>query len=182
MKEVLVLVGSPRKKGNSDIMADTFIQGAEMRGHLATKIYVTDFKVAGCLGCDKCWVDGTHCVQKDEMSNIYPALEKSSVLVFSTPLYCFSWPAQIKSVIDRIYTYVSPNRKASLGIKESVLLAVAATGNATDFDGLLYSYNLNNKYHNWKDCGTLLATGVNEKGAVCAENWLERARIMGMEI
>lgn len=145
MKKILILVGSPRKKGNSDIMADTFIQGAEM-------------------------------------SNIYPALEKSSVLVFSTPLYCFSWPAQIKSVIDRIYTYVSPNKKASLGIKESVLLVTAATSNATDFDGLICSYHLNNKYHNWKDRGTLLATGVYEKGAVCAENWLERARIMGMEI
>jgi hypothetical protein len=57
-KEILVLAGSPRINGNSDMLADAFIEGAKKAGHSVTKIYAAAHKVNGCLGCNKCWSDG----------------------------------------------------------------------------------------------------------------------------
>ncbi|MGE5396639.1 MAG: flavodoxin family protein, partial [Chitinophagales bacterium] len=141
-KEILVLTGSPRINGNSDLLADAFIAGAEKAGHSVTKIRTASHKINGCLGCDKCWSNGTHCVQKDDMVKLYPALEKASVLVLATPLYYYSWSAQIKCALDRTYTYVSPDRQAAMAIKETVLLAAAGTTDITDLDGLVGSYRI----------------------------------------
>ena len=181
-KEILVLAGSPRINGNSDMLADAFIEGAQNAGHSVTKIYAAAHKVNGCLGCYKCWSDGTHCVQKDDMVKIYPAFEKASVLVFATPLYYYSWSAQIKSVLDRTFTYASPNRKFTMAVKECALLVAAETIEVADLDGLVGSYRISAHFCKWKDRGVLLATGVYEKGAVKKGNWLERAKKMGMEI
>lgn len=181
-REILVLVGSPRINGNSDMLADAFIEGAQNAGHSVTKIYAAAHKVNGCLGCNKCWSDGTHCVQKDDMVKIYPAFEKASVLVFATPLYYYSWSAQIKSVLDRTFTYASPDRKAKMAIRECALLVAAETRDIADLDGLIGSYRISARFCRWKDRGILVATGVYEKGAVKARNWLEQARKMGMEI
>ena len=181
-REILVLAGSPRINGNSDMLADAFIEGAQNAGHSVTKIYAAAHKVNGCLGCNKCWSDGTHCVQKDDMVKIYPAFEKASVLVFATPLYYYSWSAQIKSVLDRTFTYASPDRKAKMAIRECALLVAAETRDIADLDGLIGSYRISARFCRWKDRGILVATGVYEKGAVKAGNWLEQARKMGMEI
>lgn len=181
-KEILVLAGSPRINGNSDMLADAFIEGAQNAGHSVTKIYAAAHKVNGCLGCNKCWSDGTHCVQKDDMVKIYPAFEKASVLVFATPLYYYSWSAQIKSVLDRTFTYASPGRKANMAVKECALLVAAETREPADLDGLVGSYRIAARFCRWKDRGVLLATGVYEKGAVKEGNWLEQAKKMGMEI
>lgn len=181
-KEILVLVGSPRRNGNSDMLADAFIKGAEKAGHSVTRIQAAAHKVNGCLGCEKCWSDGNHCVQKDDMSKIYSALEKCSLLVFVTPLYYYSWPAQIKAVLDRTFTYANPNRKANLGIKECALLAVGETKEAADFDGLVGSYKIAANFCNWQDRGVLIATGAYEKGSIKAGDWLDKAEKMGLEI
>ncbi len=181
-KEILVLAGSPRINGNSDMLADAFIEGAQNAGHSVTKIYAATHKVNGCLGCNKCWSDGTHCVQKDDMVKIYPAFEKASVLVFATPLYYYSWSAQIKSVLDRTFTYASPDRKSKMAIRECALLVAAETKEVSDLDGLVGSYRISARFCRWKDRGVLLATGVYEKGAVKEGNWLDQAKKMGMEI
>lgn len=181
-KEILVLAGSPRINGNSDMLADAFIEGAKKAGHSVTKIYVAAHKVNGCLGCNKCWSDGTHCIQKDDMVKLYPAFEKATVLVFATPLYYYSWSAQLKCVLDRTFTYASPDRKFAMAVKECALLVAAETSEVADLDGLVGSYRIAARFCHWKDKGMLLATGVYEKGAVKAGDWLERARKMGMEI
>jgi hypothetical protein len=85
-------------------------------------------------------------------------------------------------VLDRTFTYASPDRKSAMAIKECALLVAAETSEVADLDGLVGSYRIAARFCRWKDRGMLLATGVYEKGAVKAGDWLERARKMGMEI
>lgn len=66
-KHVLVLVGSPRKHGNTDRLADAFIRGTQEAGHQVEKINLRDRTVNGCLGCGACQRNGGTCVQKDDM-------------------------------------------------------------------------------------------------------------------
>lgn len=69
-KKVLILSGSPRKGGNSDILCDEFLRGAQDAGHKAEKIRVAEKKVAPCSGCYYCSTHGGTCVHKDDMADI----------------------------------------------------------------------------------------------------------------
>lgn len=81
-KKVLILSGSPRKGGNSDILCDEFLRGAQDAGHKAEKIRVAEKKVAPCSGCYYCSTHGGVCVHKDDMADE----EKASA---DTTLACF---------------------------------------------------------------------------------------------
>lgn len=81
-KKVLILSGSPRKGGNSDILCDEFLRGAQDAGHKAEKIRVAEKKVVPCSGCYYCSTHGGACVHKDDMADE----EKSSA---DTTLTCF---------------------------------------------------------------------------------------------
>jgi multimeric flavodoxin WrbA len=102
-KKVLVLMGSPRKGGNSDRLSDEFIRGAEEAGHVTEKIYLKDKKISGCLGCSACQRNGGTCIQKDEMKEIYIKMTEAEVIVFASPVYFFTWNAQMKTVLDRTF-------------------------------------------------------------------------------
>ena len=70
-KKILILEGSPRKNGNTDLMAQEFAVGATEAGHKVEKIYIKDKTIKGCLGCGACQRNGGSCVQKDDMTEIY---------------------------------------------------------------------------------------------------------------
>ena len=53
-KNILIIEGSPRKGGNSDILTDQLIKGAEESNHNTEKIYLTDYNLNYCLGCYAC--------------------------------------------------------------------------------------------------------------------------------
>jgi len=97
---VLGIYGSPRKGGNSDQLLDRALKGVAASGAEVKKIYARHIKISGCLECGGCDQTGI-CVQKDDMSQIYPLLEESNVIILATPIFFYSPPAQIKAIIDR---------------------------------------------------------------------------------
>ena len=100
MKNVLILSGSPRRNGNSDMLCDRFALGAREAGHNVEKIFLKDRKIGYCTGCDYCFK--THkCSQKDDMAEIIEKMIQADVLVFATPVYFYSMDAQMKTLIDR---------------------------------------------------------------------------------
>ena len=100
-KKVLILSGSPRKGGNSDILCDEFLRGAQDAGHKAEKIRVAEKKVAPCSGCYYCSTHGGACVHKDDMADILQKMIDADVIVLASPVYFYSINAQLKAVIDR---------------------------------------------------------------------------------
>ena len=102
-KRILVLAGSPRRHGNTDCLADEFIRGAQEAGHETEKIYLKDRKINGCLGCGACQRNGGSCVQKDDMQEIYEKWLASDVVVLASPVYFYTWSAQMKAVLDRTF-------------------------------------------------------------------------------
>ena len=100
-KRILVLAGSPRRHGNTDCLADEFIQGAQEAGHETEKIYLKDKKINGCLGCGACQQNGGSCVQKDDMQEIYEKWLAADAVVLASPVYFYTWSAQMKTVLDR---------------------------------------------------------------------------------
>ena len=65
MSRVLILQGSPRRRGNTAALADSFAQGAKAAGHTVTKIFLRDKQIGDCLGCCACQKNGGQCIQED---------------------------------------------------------------------------------------------------------------------
>jgi Multimeric flavodoxin WrbA len=110
MKNVLILSGSPRKGGNSDILCDQFAQGAVEAGNRVEKIRIQEKNIGFCLGCEQCQANGGRCVQKDDMAEILAKMIDADVIVLASPVYFYTIDAQMKTVIDRTvprYTEIS---------------------------------------------------------------------------
>ena len=102
-KNVLVLMGSPRKRGNTDRLSDELIRGAQEAGHQVEKICLKDRKINSCLDCGACQRNGGPCVQKDDMGDIYEKWLAADVVVLASPVYFYTWSAQMKAVLDRTF-------------------------------------------------------------------------------
>ena len=103
-KKILVLLGSPRKKGNTATLAKQIVKGAESRGAEVETVYLNGLKIKPCQGCYACKKeDSQGCVVQDDMQLLYPKIKDADALVFATPVYWFNMSAQTKIFIDRFY-------------------------------------------------------------------------------
>jgi NAD(P)H-dependent FMN reductase len=98
--KVMGIYGSPRKAGNTDLMLDAFLEGAQEAGGEVSRVYVRDLEIRGCLGCGHCDKTGI-CIQKDDMQQVYPLLEEAQRIVVASPIYFYSVTAQLKLLVDR---------------------------------------------------------------------------------
>ena len=179
-KNVLVLTGSPRKGGNSDLMAEAFIEGANKAGHEVVKFETAAKNINGCRACNTCFSKGVACSFNDDFNELAPLLELSDVIVFATPLYWYSFSSQIKAAIDKMYSLFIGKRP--LKIKECLLLACCEEEDEKVFDGIIKSYELIAHLLKWNNRGQLTVPGVNKKGDILNTNALEKAKSLGLSL
>lgn len=181
-KNILILTGSPRKNGNSDRMADAFTKGAVSVGHQVTKFETARKEIGGCRACKTCWSKGKPCSFQDDFDELAPLLEAADVIVFSTPLYWFGFPAQIKAAIDKMYAYIGKGCKHPLKIKESLLMVCGADEDIKIFDGITATYREIAHYMKWENKGVLVVPNVSEKGDIEATDALMKAEEYGRSL
>ena len=122
MSNIVILVGSMRRDGNTDLLAQAFAEGARENNSVEI-VSVADYKVNPCIGCNSCFTrEGNQCFQKDDMAEIYKKLKMADVLVIASPVYFYGISAELKAIIDRLHT---PMRN-EFQIKKLVLLLVGA--------------------------------------------------------
>lgn len=100
---ILVLTGSPHRRGTSNTLADEFIKGVQASGHEVIRFDTPFLNIHLCIGCDRCGMNGP-CVFKDDMPHILDKILDSEMIVFISPVYYFGFSAQIKTAIDRFYS------------------------------------------------------------------------------
>ncbi|MDM8515887.1 flavodoxin family protein [Desulfobacterales bacterium HSG16] len=123
---VLALFGSPRKKGNSTLLANRIILGAESQGATIESVYLNGLNIKPCQGCYACQKeDSKGCAVDDDMQNIYPKIIEADALIIASPVYWFTMSAQTKIFMDRcIAMYNEDNKKSRLYGKN---IAIAMT-------------------------------------------------------
>lgn len=103
--KILGIGGSPRNKGNTDILLDYFLMGAESEGADTKKVLLRNYSIEPCIGCEACRKAGT-CIQfHDGMGSLYPEIEKSKGIILGSPTYNYNITAPMKAFIDRLYPY-----------------------------------------------------------------------------
>jgi multimeric flavodoxin WrbA len=177
-KKILVLSASPRKGGNSDILCEEFIRGAEEAGHGAEKISIRDKKINGCLGCLACQKNGGTCVQKDDMKEIYDKMAVSDVVVLASPVYFYSFNAQMKAVLDRTIAL-----HGMLHDKIMYLISAGEAPNETYMTTMIDSFR---KYigcfQNIKEGDIVFGYGASDAGDVRGTPATEEAYKMGKTV
>ncbi|MBR2082764.1 MAG: flavodoxin family protein [Elusimicrobiaceae bacterium] len=174
-KKVLILSGSPRKGGNSDLLCDQFLKGAQEGGHDVEKIFVSSKKIAPCLACYYCQTHKDQCAIKDDMGEIVDKIQVADVLVLASPVYFYSINAQMKAVIDRCVR--SWERIAN---KEFYYIMTAAEDAKHTMDTTLACFRgFADCLEGSKECGVLYGKGAYEKGAIKELPVYEEAYQMG---
>lgn len=176
-KKVLILSGSPRKGGNSDLLCDEFMRGAIEAGHKVGKIRVQEKKIACCIACYACRAKGV-CAIKDDMAEIMQKMIDCDVLVLASPVYFYSIDAQLKAVIDR-----SVCRWTEVKNKEMYYIMTAADTEKSSMDTTLACFR------GYADCvegavekGVIYGTGVYQSGEVKGKKVMQEAYEMGRNV
>ena len=153
-KKIVVITGSPRKNGNSFAMTEAFIKAAEAKGHEVTRFDAAMMKIGGCHACETCFKTGKACSFDDDFNTIAPAVLDADALVFTMPVYWYSIPAQIKGVIDRLYSLVVGGKDISG--KECALIACCEEEDMTVLDGVRIPMERTAALNKWKMVGEVL--------------------------
>ena len=170
MKKVLILSGSPRKGGNSDILCDEFARGAKNAGNDVEKIRVADWNIAPCKACYFCQKNGGRCVMNDKMSEILQKIIDCDTLVLSSPVYCYSICAQLKTVIDRTLA-----RWTEIANKDLYYIVTSAESDRDTLDTTLACFHgFARCINGYDERGTLYGKGVYELGDVLKREELLR--------
>ena len=178
-KTVLALSTSPRRGGNSELLADAFLTGAAEAGHETQKICLHDRGIQFCRGCLACQKT-TRCIIHDDAEPILEQMRRADVLVFATPIYFYEMSGQLKTLLDR----TNPLFPAEYAFRDIYLLAAAADGDGSAMDGAVKGLE------GWISCfdraklsGVVRGAGVDSPGAIqMYPSLLEQAAQMGRSV
>ena len=125
-KKVLVVLGSPRKKGNSTTLAERIIKGAETAGAIVERVYLHGQNIAPCNACYACRKeDAKGCVIDDDMQPIYKKLVDSYAWVIASPVYWFTMSAQTKLFMDRCFALLGYKKNVFKGKRIAIAMSYA---------------------------------------------------------
>ena len=163
-KKIVVITGSPRKNGNSFAMTDAFIKAAEAKGHIVTRFDAAMMKIGGCHACETCFKTGKACSFDDDFNLIAPAILEADAIVFTMPVYWYSIPAQIKGVIDRLFSLVVGGK--DVAGKAWALITCCEEDDMSVMDGVRIPIERSAALLKWHMVGEVLIPGVLNVGDI----------------
>jgi multimeric flavodoxin WrbA len=121
MRNILILRGSPRERGNSAVLAGKAEEGARASGAQVENIYLHSLDIRPCDACDLCLEQG-ECVIEDDMRLLYPKLAAADAIILASPIYWFTFSAQLKLCMDRWYAFQATKWQELSGKAFGILL------------------------------------------------------------
>lgn len=191
MKNILIVVGGGRPKGNTAQLVHAFAKGAEEAGHHVETLSLLKSEIKGCIGCNACRY-GKPCIQKDAFNEIVPQIKAADLIVFASPLYFWTVTSRIKAFIERFYCIAEEDENPPLGryekypVKDCALLVTSADNYFWTFEQVVsyYKFALVN-YIGFHDKGMILAGGcgsTNGKPEIEKTDYLDKAYEFGKSV
>lgn len=168
--KILVLCGSPRRSGNTEIMCNAFAEAAKEQGHEVNMVYASSVHPNPCLACGYCRSHDGECIQQDDMQEVYPLLDAADMVVFASPVYYFNLSAQLKIMLDRFYA------KGGVGFHPTQAALLLDSHSPDVFSGSIQAYHDTLAYLKWEDRGIVAIDGMTEKGSMANDPRLEQVR------
>ena len=167
--KVLGIMGSPRIKGNTDLLLDEALKGAQNQGAEVEKIIVDKMNIAPCKEYYGCARDG-NCVIRDDMDDIYPKLMDADIIIIASPMFFYSITAQLKALIDRCQAIWARKtllkQSPSNPHRKGAFIGVGATKGARLFEGSILIMKYFFKDLDIEYSGELLVRGIDKRGEI----------------
>ena len=170
--KVLGIFGSPRKGGNTELLLEELLKGAEKEGASVERLYLSDFTIIPCKECHGCDNTGS-CVILDDMEKIYPKLLEADVVILASPIFFYGVTAWAKALIDRSqalwarkYLLKDPSFGREGKKRKGFFISVGATKGQKVFEGSILTVKYFFDVLNANYVGQLLFKGVEAKGDI----------------
>ena len=171
--KITVITGSPRRNGNTFAMVDAFIKAAEAKGHEVVRFDAAMMHIGGCHACMTCFKTGKACSFDDDFNIIAPHILNADAIVYAMPLYWYSIPAQIKGVIDRVFSFYVAEKP--IQGKKMGLICCCEEDDVTMLDGIRIPMERTVALLKWDIVGEVLVPGVYEAGDIAKTDGCSRA-------
>jgi len=168
--DVLVFLGSPRKKGNSEVLTEALLEGVRQEDGVPEIIRLCDLKISPCISCGGCDKKG-ECVVEDDMTPLYKKIISTDKIILASPIFFYGITAQAKAFIDR--TQALWNRKRLSQEKgtwvehpdrKGFFISVAATKGTNVFTGAILTMKYGYDAMDIKYSGEFLVSGPDKRG------------------
>jgi multimeric flavodoxin WrbA len=153
-KTILILKGSPRERGNSATLADRAAAGAQEAGAQVESIYLHGLDIRACDACELCREPGSTCVIEDDMQPLYPKLAAADAILLASPIYWFTFSAQLKLCMDRWYAFQSSRWQEIYHKRFGIILTYGDTD--------LYTSGAINAIHTYESMARFLHSEIVE--------------------
>ena len=170
--KIACVLGSPRAKSNSSIIARRFIDIAEKMG-AETQIYtLNDLKYRGCQACMACKTKLEKCALKDDLAEVLGAMQEADIWLLASPVYFGEISGQLKTFLDRTFSYLKPDyttipNPVRLAPGKKLVFAICqASPDEKFFADIFPRYNFFFKWFGFKESHLIRACGVREAGEV----------------
>jgi multimeric flavodoxin WrbA len=164
-KNVLGIIGSPRRNGNTHVLVSRILDGARNAGARVDTLFLADVTIKECDGCHACWA-GKPCSKHDDMSGLFEPIARSDVLVFGTPVYWYGPTAIMKAFIDRFVYFNCPAHRAKIRGHAAALAIPFEDTNPETADLLVKFFEKSLSYLELDLAGQIVVPGVTRKGEV----------------
>lgn len=100
----LILMGSPRKAGNTASLLKPFVQALDDGGTTHETVWLHDKNIHPCTACRACQADWSKfgCRYNDDMQAIFDKVFTSELLILATPIYSWYCTPPMKAALDRL--------------------------------------------------------------------------------
>jgi multimeric flavodoxin WrbA len=166
--KVLGIMGSPRIKGNTDLLLDEALRGVRDGGAEVEKLVVDKLKIAPCREYYGCLRDG-NCVIRDDMDAVYPKLLEADGVIVASPMFFYGLSAQLKALIDRCQALWARRyvlKTLTEAGKRGAFIGVGATRGQHLFDGSILTIKYFFQAFGVRYVDELLVRGVDKKGEI----------------
>jgi len=169
---VLGIFGSPRRGGNTEILLEEALKGAEKEDAKVERLFLSDFTLTPCKECHGCDHTGS-CVILDDMQKVYPRLLEADIVILASPIFFYGVTAWAKALIDRSQAFWARKyllKDPSLGKegkrRKGFFISVGATKGPRVFDGAVLTVKYFFDVLNAEYVGELVFRGVEAKGDI----------------
>lgn len=183
MKNILGIVGSPRRNGNTHVLVARILEGAASMGAKTETVFLGDLRIHECEGCHACWGTG-ECCKRDDMNALFPKIGECNGMVLGTPVYWYGPSALMKGFVDRLVYFNSPEHRPRIRGKAAVIAVPFEEQDPETASLVVQFFEKCFHYLQMDFAGKVIVPGVTRRGEVrenadCMNAAYELGRALG---